>query len=336
MDRLCALFDAHAPSVYATCLRITRNHHDAEDITQQCFLDLLAIEKRVPGFGARGLHIVALRRAADHVRSELARRKRQTERARTAKTLAPDSALWDQIAPHIDLAIQELPAPLRTPIVMHYFDPLSRAEVARELGVSTRTLARRLNRGLEQLRARLEKKAGITVSVAVLATLLMQNAVEAAPPSLMRNLTKLALYMAAKRSAESIPPTTSQLSTTSAGRDVSLPSHAVARAFRTAAKRWVPFSIGGILAVATILGAWSVDWRKEAPPARPVALASLPLFEVDIPDPTPFLVTKVEEPDKTTAWPQFGEDYGDYYAADPSFVQRDKRQVPPRVGTTGR
>ena len=111
-DAFAALVRDYAGLVYGTCLRITGNAHDAEDVAQQCFLELArgaASVRRVPGW----LHRVATRRALDSIRSTAIRRRHESSAIpKTSDTREPT---WAEIAPHLDQAVAELPDRLRVP-----------------------------------------------------------------------------------------------------------------------------------------------------------------------------------------------------------------------------
>src|SRR5262249_48343062 len=67
----------------------------------------------------------------------------------------------------LDEELQRLSDQLREPLVLCYLEARTRDQAARQLGWSLRTLGRRLNQGLELLRARLGKR-GVELPVALL------------------------------------------------------------------------------------------------------------------------------------------------------------------------
>jgi len=99
---------------------------------------------------------------------------------------------WGEIAPYVDQALAELPEDLAVPLTMHYLQGQGQSEIASELAVNQSTVSRRIERGLEELRQKL-RQAGVVVSVAILGTLLGQNAAGAAPAALMSSLGKMAM-----------------------------------------------------------------------------------------------------------------------------------------------
>jgi DNA-directed RNA polymerase specialized sigma24 family protein len=67
----------HAGIVHGTCLRILGNAHDAEDVAQECFMDLAMKAGTVTGSLPGWLHAAATSRSIDKIRSSARRRKRE-------------------------------------------------------------------------------------------------------------------------------------------------------------------------------------------------------------------------------------------------------------------
>ena len=184
----------HAGLVYGTCLRHVRNPHDAEDVAQQCFLELARKARQITGGHEQSiagwLHATARTRSLDHLRSAARRRIHESE----ALAMRPDHTppAWEQIAPIVDEALARLPKDLREPLLRQYFQGHTQAAIAADLNVDQSTVSRRIERAIEQLRQHLAK-AGITASAVALTALLADNAATAAPPSMVAGLTKMAL-----------------------------------------------------------------------------------------------------------------------------------------------
>ncbi len=192
-----SLVERHAGMVFATCRRILGNAADAEDAAQDCFI-LLARHAAKPATRRAGklrapisgwLHQVAVRVAIDRRRASERRRHRELQVARIDIAREPT---WDDIKAAADEAIARLPERIRIPIVMHYLEGRSQAQIAEELGVTQSAVSKRLHRGVELLRKHL-RKAGILAPAVALASLLTAHAAEAAPPSLVTSLGKMAL-----------------------------------------------------------------------------------------------------------------------------------------------
>ena len=159
-----AIVREYSPAVYASCLRITRDRHDAEDAMQAVFLCLsvqLAGGERIHAMGP-WLTQVARRAAIDICR----RRKRQRthEAAFAAETNAqayeaPESKTdFADIRPIVLAALNELPAKYRMALVLHYFGGMDKEQLAGELACSRVNLRVRMHRGHKMLREMLQRR----------------------------------------------------------------------------------------------------------------------------------------------------------------------------------
>lgn len=191
------LVSRHAGMVYATCRRILRNAADAEDATQDCFIQLT--QGRPPKGRPLGtwLHRVATNRSLDLLRNN--RRRVQRENTYVGTWQAVEEPGWDDIQHYVDEAIEALPADLRTPIVYHFIEGKTQEEAATLIGITRSGSARRIQRGVERIRKDLAKR-GVQVSLPALATMLGTHLAEATPlpAALTAALGKLALSGAAQ------------------------------------------------------------------------------------------------------------------------------------------
>ncbi len=163
--------------VFSTCLRVTRDAHDAEDATQATFLTLAA-KGRLHGeiqAPEAWLRRVAHRLALDLIRSRKRRLARENLRSETTSEITPDVGSDLASASEHKKILQEelaqLPAAYRMPLVLHYFGGLSRDEMAEQLRVRPNTLGVRLHRAREQLRKRLARR-GLQLGTGALSLLL--------------------------------------------------------------------------------------------------------------------------------------------------------------------
>lgn len=186
----------HTGLVYGTCLRITANPHDAEELTQECFFDLSRQAGEIRTSLVGWLHRTAVHRALNRLRSERRRQEHEREAGQLWPSLDPAQLSvepsWAEIAPQVDQALSELPEQLRVPILMHYLEGVSQYDIANTLGVHQSTVSRRLSDGLNSLRDGL-RQAGLVIPATMLATCLISQSAMAAPPALVMSLGKIGL-----------------------------------------------------------------------------------------------------------------------------------------------
>jgi RNA polymerase sigma factor (sigma-70 family) len=182
----------HAGLVYGVCLRIVQDPHEAEDVAQDCFFELARKSGQITSSLAGWLHSQATHRAIDAVRDKNIRRR--SERAAQVVGDARPAAdpLWAEIAPAVDRALEELPDDLRQVLILHYLEGRTQAELAVVLHTTQPTISRRLENGVEQLRAQL-RKAEIMLPAALSFSFLSQAACVSAPKTLLASLGKMAL-----------------------------------------------------------------------------------------------------------------------------------------------
>jgi RNA polymerase sigma factor (sigma-70 family) len=189
-----ALVRRHGPMVLAVCRRVLRHAHDAEDACQAAFLVLARKAAAVRCRDSVGsfLHGVAYRVAA-RLRRDLARRRALEGPAVDVPQRDSGEATWREARAVLDAELGRLPEKFQAPLLLCYLQGKTRDEAAQELGWSLGTLRGRLDRGREMLRARLVRR-GLTLSGALLATLLSRQAASAAlPPTLEISLVKVAM-----------------------------------------------------------------------------------------------------------------------------------------------
>ena len=144
--------------VFNTAKRVTGNAVDAEDVVQECFLDLARQAAHIQDLLPAWLHCVATRRALNLRTSLTARRRREHAAVRDEAVRAPAtvSGEWSEVAPLVDQAIVSLPEELRSPLLLSFFDGLSHDDIAARLGCSRATVGRRIETAIQELRQRLD------------------------------------------------------------------------------------------------------------------------------------------------------------------------------------
>jgi len=157
-DALAELYRRHGGAVHGLALRVLGERALAEEVTQEVFLRLWNQPERFdPTRGSlRSLLLAqAHGRAVDTVRSEGARRRRETRDATTSPGAAYD--LETEVAEllsaeRVRAALDALSAEERTAIELAYFGGRTYRQVAAELGVAEGTVKSRIRVGLRRLR----------------------------------------------------------------------------------------------------------------------------------------------------------------------------------------
>jgi RNA polymerase sigma-70 factor (ECF subfamily) len=158
---LASLYDRHGGAVFALSRRLLNSRTLAEEVTQEIFLRLWNRPERFdPDRGTLRAFLLADThgRSIDLLRSEAARRDRETREGR----LAPEPAfnleaevLGNVRAETIRNALAELTDGERRAIELAYFGGLTYREVAEELGEPEGTVKSRIRTGMKRLRVQL-------------------------------------------------------------------------------------------------------------------------------------------------------------------------------------
>jgi RNA polymerase sigma factor (sigma-70 family) len=183
-DAFAQIVKRYVDLVYATCFRDLRDHHLAEDATQAVFLVLsrkaasLRCEVVLAGWLFQTARLVVR-----NVRKQEARRKaRERSAAEMLQQSSPSGLAWGGLTPLLNEGLGRLGSKDRDAILLHYFQHKTMAEVGDSTGVSEDAARMRVSRAVQKLRSFFSRK-GQTLAVGAVATLLMANAVQAAPPS---------------------------------------------------------------------------------------------------------------------------------------------------------
>jgi RNA polymerase sigma factor (sigma-70 family) len=194
------LLHKHGPLVWGVCRRVLREAADAEDAFQATFLvfaqKAATIRKRT-----------SLACWLYGVTNRIARRLRDKNQRMIQGDFEPiaggpdaeSEAARRELCAAIDDTLAALPERLRLPLILCYLNGKSQDEAAAELGLSKSTLRGRLERGRAQMQQRLARR-GITLTAALLSSALTDQAFGSVSTSLVAQLGKAAVGIAAGKS----------------------------------------------------------------------------------------------------------------------------------------
>jgi RNA polymerase sigma factor (sigma-70 family) len=197
-----ALVRRHGGLVLGVCRRVLADVHDAEDAFQATFLVLArkagSIQKRESV--ASWLYGVAFR-VASRAKADTARRRAREQEVEPLPPCDPLAELvWRELRPILDEELNRLPEKYRAPVVLCYLQGITHAEAARRLGWPRGTVAGRLARARQMLRARLTRR-GLGLPAGLLAAALAESASAAVPTGLGMSTVKAAVLTAAGQAA---------------------------------------------------------------------------------------------------------------------------------------
>jgi RNA polymerase sigma factor (sigma-70 family) len=186
-----ALVARHGSMVMGVCLRVTRNHQDAEDAFQATFL---VLARKAASISSRELlanwlygvaHNTALKARASSVKRH-AKEKQVTQMPEPAMA---GQELWnDNIQALLDQELSRLPDKYRVPIILCDLEGKTRKEAAQQLGCPEGSLSSRLSRARVMLAKRLARH-GQAISGGSLAAVLSQQAASACVPTSVASAT---------------------------------------------------------------------------------------------------------------------------------------------------
>ncbi len=160
------LYERHNRRVYSLCLRMTSNTAEAEDLTQEVFIQLFRKTGSFRGESAftTWLHRLTVNQVLMHFRKRGVKMEQTTDDGETPVQIvvgtenANRMPIVDRIA--LDKAIAQLPPGYRTVFILHDIEGHEHEEVARMIGVSVGTSKSQLHKARMKLRGLLRQQNG--------------------------------------------------------------------------------------------------------------------------------------------------------------------------------
>lgn len=168
--------------VYRIVYGVSGSFAQAEDATQETFLQVstgnLSFESRGEGSFRAWLCMLALNVARAQVRSERRRTRRnqishERKEASAVQNLSSPRELdprlcKDEDLEHLRHALSGLSEDTRIPIILHFQEQMSQADIGKLIGVTQAQVSRRIASGLQLLRKRLEALGMTAVTISAM------------------------------------------------------------------------------------------------------------------------------------------------------------------------
>src|ERR1051325_1125114 len=159
------LYRKHYRRVFSICLRMTGNVAEAEDLTQEVFIQL---HRKLGSFRGEAafttwLHRLTVNQVLMHFRKRSVRSELTTDDGEMPDSIDPDTInpeampIVDRIG--LENAIGQLPPGYRTVFVLHDVEGYEHEEIARLLGCSAGTSKSQLHKARLKLRRLLQQRA---------------------------------------------------------------------------------------------------------------------------------------------------------------------------------
>jgi RNA polymerase sigma-70 factor, ECF subfamily len=158
------IYTRHHRRVYSICLRMLQNAHEAEDLTQEVFIQLYRKIGSFRGDSAftTWLHRMTVNQVLMHFRKRTVKYEKTTEEGETPVQIVVGTEnlgkmqIVDKIS--IDNAIAQLPDGYKNVFVLHDVEGYEHEEVAKILGCSVGTSKSQLHKARLKMRKLLNKK----------------------------------------------------------------------------------------------------------------------------------------------------------------------------------
>jgi RNA polymerase sigma-70 factor (ECF subfamily) len=159
------IYNRHHRRVYSICLRMLQSPTEAEDLTQDVFIQLYRKIGSFRGDSAftTWLHRMTVNQVLMHFRKRTVKFEKTTEEGETPDQVVPGTGnpfkmqVVEKLA--LDHAIEQLPAGYKNVFVLHDVEGYEHEEVARILGCSVGTSKSQLHKARLKLQKLLKKKA---------------------------------------------------------------------------------------------------------------------------------------------------------------------------------
>jgi RNA polymerase sigma-70 factor (ECF subfamily) len=156
---LATLYDRYATMVYTLALKMLQNATEAEDLTQEVFVNFWQQQKYDPDRGSVGSYLATYTRsrALDRLRvgggrSNILKKVQRMTGAAPRPPTPLEHAARSERQQRLQDALRQLPPAEREVLEIAYFEGLSQSQIAARLGLPLGTVKTRSRQGLLRLR----------------------------------------------------------------------------------------------------------------------------------------------------------------------------------------
>ena len=158
MEKFEEIYHLHHKRVYSICFRMVRNTSDAEDLTQQVFIQLFRKLHTFRGESSftTWLHRMTVNQVLMHFRRRVVKTEKTTEDGSTPIRIVSGTenpsrmAVIDRIA--LNQAIGQLPTGYRMVFILHDLEGFDHDEIGKMLGCAVGTSKSQLHKARQRLR----------------------------------------------------------------------------------------------------------------------------------------------------------------------------------------
>ena len=147
------LFDEHRLPLFRFAYRMTGSVADAEDVVQECFLELLRPGCSYdPAFTPVRTYLFGVVRNQSLKRLGKSAQAFPGERAASSDASPESQVLRSELEEVVSRAVMDLPEGLREVLILAHYEQMAIAEISRVMEIESTTVKSRLQRARAQLR----------------------------------------------------------------------------------------------------------------------------------------------------------------------------------------
>lgn len=174
------IYRHYLPRLYKYLYDITRNKEDSEEILQDIFLKLWEKKEDLIEVKALSGYLFSIARNKlmnryDHQKVERKAIDYITHHKPEARSVTEDHYTYTQYSEVVQRAINALPPKRRQVFEMSTQQELSHDEIARQMNISKSMVKKQLYAANNYVKEYLQLHAGLTTSIALVTTMLLQN-----------------------------------------------------------------------------------------------------------------------------------------------------------------